>query len=96
MFKISIKNIIEGCIDTISDENAQLFRYATENAPLTKEESFAINKRLDELEEILHGVKLLVQDCKHYNQILFEDKNKVDAITQEEYNAFFKRINMDL
>tara|TARA_Y100001937_G_scaffold22147_2_gene31481 strand:- start:5733 stop:6023 length:291 start_codon:yes stop_codon:yes gene_type:complete len=96
MFNISIHNIVEGCVNTILSENAQLLRYAAQNAPLTKGESIAMNKRLDKLEEILDGVKLLVEDSKYENQTLFEDKDESGTISQEEYNAFFKRINMDL
>jgi|TARA_B100001093_G_C26844799_1_gene1022244 ribosome assembly protein YihI (activator of Der GTPase) len=96
MFNISIENIVEGCVNTILEENSELLKYAQNNAPLSKSESKAINDRLDRLEEVLDGVKLLVEDCKHENQTLFEDKNEGDTISQEEYNAFFKRINMDL
>ncbi len=96
MFNISIHNIVEGCVNTILSENAQLLKYAKDNEPLTKGESIAINKRLDMLEEVLDGVKLLVEDCKYENQTLLEGKSEGDTISQEEYNAFFKRINMDL
>tara|TARA_R100000734_G_C3308130_1_gene98761 strand:+ start:865 stop:1155 length:291 start_codon:yes stop_codon:yes gene_type:complete len=96
MFNISTQNIVEGCVNTILDENAQLLKYAKDNEPLTKGESIAINKRLDMLEEVLDGVKLLVEDCKYENQTLLEGKSEGDTISQEEYNAFFKRINMDL
>ena len=43
------------------------------NAPFTIK-SKTINKRLDELEEILEGVKLLVYDVNCNNQVLVRKK----------------------
>ena len=90
-----IEDIVKSCIDSILEENSELLTYAANNAPLSEAESAAINKRLDKLEEILDGVKLLVEDAKHCNQNLLKAEED-HRISKEEYNAFFKRINMDL
>lgn len=91
---LDIKNIIESCIKSISEENEELFKYSMNNAPLSQSESKTINKRLDQLEEILEGVKLLVYDVNCNNQVLVK-KEKNTGITEEEYHNFLKRINGD-